>query len=939
LTQPCRPDPPGLQAGSKLRGWVNNDGQISQVEIIQFASGVERACKCWGMIFDLSIRQASISKNPLASVDDRPADNKIFARGLRKNYLQKMEFLRACRKHFISAHSNGFEKWAGECGMAESQGNGSATNAAASLNQIRSGTALHASGPVVSLVIPAYNEQDTIVQAICEAEEALAGLVDNFEILIVDDGSTDATVEIVSREAKQRPRVKLLEQPDNLGYGAALRRGFAEANAPLVGFTDADCQFDLRELDRLLLLSKDYDIVCGYRIERNEGWRRNATSKTYNLLARALFGVCVRDCDCALKLFRKEFLASSPIETNGFFVNVELLAKARLTQASIVEVGVTHRPRAAGESKVSIRQVYPVASSMLRFWWSNRFAPASCEQDPASSGAWSSRIELGFMSLLIVAAMFLLFGRLGYTLIEPDETRYAQIASEMIKSDDWVTPTLVGRPYLDKPPLLYWATAISYDLFGMNEWSARFPCTLSVFLTLLATYYLGKRIVGSRAACFGAASLLMCGGFVLSGRFIFMDGPLSLFTTITLLAGYLACCGTELRVGWWIVTALACALGILTKGPIALLLCVPPLVAVRWLSNSLCQIQLRHWALLVAVMLLVTMPWFAAVAAFNGEFLSYFLWKHHVVRFVNSFHHQEPWWFYLPVMLAGTFPASLLFPGLVPFLRSRRTVDAPRNSQATGYFLLCTVWVVFFFSLSSCKLAMYVLPAFPPLCLVLGMMLDQLIFAERKQFSVSPGFQWIPKRLAFSSVAMAVLAVIVERIVFHQVQLGAVFYALTLIASGTLVFVVWKTATQRVNVAWASSIAFSVCVMGFIYFLFVPALSETRSVHAKAAALQRLHRTTPVIYFNHQAYSATFELDEANVHHFQFNELAEAGEFLQQHPEAILVTIPKSAEKLTREFGSRVELRSADSCGRLFMSRARTLPESRVSASPPAKVR
>ena len=797
----------------------------------------------------------------------------------------------------------------------------------------------HSTNPAISLVIPAYNEQAVIAQAICEADEALAGLVANYEILIVDDGSTDATVEIATREAQQRPNVKILVQPRNLGYGAALRRGFEAASAPLVGFTDADCQFNLHELDRLLLLAKDYDIVCGYRIQRHEGWRRDVTSTTYNLVARLLFGIRVRDCDCALKLFRKEFLAANPIETNGFFVNTELLAKAKLKQASIVEVGVTHRARAAGESKVSLLEVYPVASSMLRYWWASMFGPALPDSGQSPAGFWSRRFEFGFMSLVVVVAFFLLFGRLGYPLIEPDETRYAQIATEMIHSDDWVTPTLVGRPYLDKPPLLYWATAISYQLFGLNEWAARLPCALSVLLTLLATYFLGKRIVGGRAASFCAAALLLCGGFVLSGRFIFMDGPLTLFTTIALLAGYLACCGKELRVGWWIVTALACALGILTKGPVILLLCAPPLIAVRWLSSSLCRIQFRHGLMMAAVVLLVTVPWFAAVSFYNNEFVSYFLWKHHVVRFVHAFHHQEPWWYYLPVMLAGMFPASLLFPCLMTFLRPRRSADVPRNSQATGYLLLCTIWVVFFFSLSSCKLPTYVLPAFPPLCLLLGLVLDKSIFAERLHFSVSAGFQWLPKRMAFSVVTLAIVAVVVERIMFRQVQIGLALYAVALIATGGVLLTIWKTSVGRQNVAWTCSLALTLGVMGYVFYDFVPALSRTRSIHAQAAELQRQHKALPVIYFDRQAYSSTFHLDESNVHHFKTNELAAAGEFLQQHPEVILVTIPKGAQALVDSFGHEIELKSADRRGHLYMSYARVQPRGRVTAVPPPAIR
>jgi glycosyltransferase involved in cell wall biosynthesis len=117
--------------------------------------------------------------------------------------------------------------------------------------------------PSISLVLPAYNEQETIVQAVCEADDALAGLTADYEILVVDDGSTDLTAQRVEAAAANRSRVRLLRQPRNLGYGAALRRGFDAARCDLVGFTDSDCQFHVHELERLTLLARDYEIVCG----------------------------------------------------------------------------------------------------------------------------------------------------------------------------------------------------------------------------------------------------------------------------------------------------------------------------------------------------------------------------------------------------------------------------------------------------------------------------------------------------------------------------------------------------------------------------------------------------------------------------------------------------------------------------------------------------
>ncbi len=599
--------------------------------------------------------------------------------------------------------------------------------------------------PFRSYCLPTTSRRRS-AQAICEADEALAAITSDYEILVIDDGSTDATFAIATEQSQHRRAVRVLRQPKNLGYGAALRRGFGALRGSLLAFTDADCQFDLTELDRLVLLAKDYDIVCGYRIDRQDPWRRKFYSGTYNVLVRALLGTRVRDCDCALKVFRREVVAALPIESEGFFVNAEVLAKARLHGKSIVEVGVTHRPCAAGESKVSLRHAIPVASNLLRFWWQRMLFPASATERQRHAQKWPLRVEFGAVLLLCAVAFLLLFSRLSYPLIEPDETRYAQIALEMVQSGNWITPTLDGKPYLDKPPLLYWATAVSYQAFGTNEAAARLPCAISAFLTVLLTYFFGKRLVGCRAAWLSAVALLLCGGFILAGRFVIMDGPLTLFTTAALLTGYLACRGKRIQMRWWIAAAVACALGILMKGPIAVVLCAPPLLAARWLSETKPRISWYHWASMAAVVLLLTVPWFVAVSFANPDFPAYFFWRHNVVRYVDAFNHQQPWWFYLPVLFAGMFPASLLLPGVAAFLFRRRTAEPPRRTPELGFLVLAACWILLFFSLSSCKLPTYILPGLPAICLLMGSFLDTVVFANGVQAAVSKSVQRIPQR-------------------------------------------------------------------------------------------------------------------------------------------------------------------------------------------------
>ncbi len=153
----------------------------------------------------------------------------------------------------------------------------------------------------------------------------------------------------------------------NRGYGAALRTGFQAATKPWIGFSDADCQFDLRELKRLTLLLQDGDIACGYRIDRQDNWLRILYSRVYNVLVGTLLGTGVRDCDCALKLFRRETMRTVMHETDGFLVNAEMLTKARLQNKKVIEVGVHtglgHEARVRYRCGIRFRFSSPCCSS------------------------------------------------------------------------------------------------------------------------------------------------------------------------------------------------------------------------------------------------------------------------------------------------------------------------------------------------------------------------------------------------------------------------------------------------------------------------------------------------------------------------------------------------------------------------------------------------
>jgi hypothetical protein len=154
-----------------------------------------------------------------------------------------------------------------------------------------------------------------------------------------------------------------------------------------------------------------------------------------------------------------------------------------------------------------------------------------------------------------------------------------------------------------------------------------------------------------------------------------------------------------------------------------------------------------------------------------------------------------------------------------------------------------------------------------------------------------------------------------------------------------LVIACWFASSLRVGVVWGLSITVSFLVTAFVFFDFVPHLSQARSIHALAGDLQQNRGHLPVIYFNRQAYSASFHLDDENTHYFHADQLVEVGIFLQQNPEAILVTEPGGAETIEDAFGSLVELQSAGPRGQIHLSHARKLPTSRVGILPPKGVR
>lgn len=527
--------------------------------------------------------------------------------------------------------------------------------------------------------------------------------------------------------------------------------------------------------------------------------------------------------------------------------------------------------------------------SRLRQWWEAHF-PAGTQVSVAESPCWTRQQRLFAWAVLVITSAAVLLPNLSYPLIEPDETRYAQIAMEMNESRDWITPTLDGQAYLDKPPLMYWLTAMSFKTFGNHETAARLPSMLSAFATILLTFSWGSRIVGRRAAWLAAMSLAMCGGFVLAGRFLILDSLLALFTTLCMLSGYIAVRENRHRWAWWMVSGIACALGVLTKGPIALVLCAPPLVISGWLRADHSRTRLIHWVAFIVPMIVVCVPWYLAVAKFNSQFVNYFFFEHNFRRFTQGSNHKQPFWFYLPIVFAAMFPASLLLPSVGVFLASGARLKRSQRSKDLGFLFCGSVWILVFFSAASCKLPTYILPAIPLMCLLTGVMLNQTVFRRGASGRIANHLRRFPQRAALILIVSCVVVAFVDIGIAGELS---AYTALAMTACVGIAFATVKNWNRDVafsRPAWGVTATVATCVLMFAGSVLVPTISSKRSVYLETQRLAKAQPDAWIVFYGENSHGASFQLPPARTTFFSREREDDFKNFVAHQSHVIVVT-------------------------------------------------
>jgi dolichol-phosphate mannosyltransferase len=220
--------------------------------------------------------------------------------------------------------------------------------------------------PRVSCVLPAYNEAANLPATVAGWAAALERHTDDYEIIVVDDGSTDDTPAVLRELGARHPRLRVVSHGTNRGYGVAIANGFRHATLPLLFFTDADGQYDPEEISLLLARISDADLVIGYRKRRADPGFRYLLSRGYNLLVRRIVGVSLRDINCAFKLMHRRVFETLGIDARHFMVNAELAVRATAARMTIVEVAVGHQPRRAGRTSVRPHHVVSGIYGLVR---------------------------------------------------------------------------------------------------------------------------------------------------------------------------------------------------------------------------------------------------------------------------------------------------------------------------------------------------------------------------------------------------------------------------------------------------------------------------------------------------------------------------------------------------------------------------------------------
>ncbi|MDO8619223.1 MAG: glycosyltransferase [Candidatus Daviesbacteria bacterium] len=460
----------------------------------------------------------------------------------------------------------------------------------------------------LSVFFPAYNEAENIENTVVGAVKVLEDLKLDYEVIVVDDGSKDATVEIVRNLSNKNSQIRLVSHEKNLGYGSALKTGFKEAKYDWVAFTDSDGQFDFTEIEKFLEKTDEAEVILGYRLNRADTFIRKVFTFGWSTLANIFLSLNVKDYSCGFKLIKKEaFEKVQPLVGEEKVTQIELLVKARRKGYKFAEVGVHHFPRRFGTptgAKISV--VVKSIFDLFKLWWEIK------EQ---------KLIFVLVLGVLLLAA-FLRFYRLAdYMTFLGDEGRDALIIKGMLVDQNMPfigPPTSVGNIYLG--PLYYYMMALSMGIFWLNPVAAAGMNALIGVSTVLLIYWLNKKWFSRGAGLISAFLYAISPVTIFYSRSSWNPNPAPFFALIGAWAFYKSHTAANFK---WLFLVGAASAAALNMHYLALILV--PIFGIMWLGELISKRAIKNFWLgtigAIIAFWVVMLP--LVLFDFKHEFLNY----------------------------------------------------------------------------------------------------------------------------------------------------------------------------------------------------------------------------------------------------------------------------------------------------------------------------
>lgn len=810
-----------------------------------------------------------------------------------------------------------------------------------------------------SLSLILAEDHNTTEQRIDDCLQAIGKSQWRAEVIVIAPPDSPLT-----RPPLQAPKRKVVP---------SLKAAIDAARHPVIALLEPEVSVDANQFGLMLELIDELPIQSSFTNNCNKQTQPNAIPrllfKLYSFLIRFLLKVSKTEFDYGLTIFQKDQLCdipdlykSLPMEvpadqsreghnTLNQFVT-ETLSRARLHRLSVTEARIEQLNIADTATTPSLPQTLKAIQRGCRFWWNSIMFPVSLKESPVRRYKTYERF-LGTVGLLLIAAM-VFFNSLNYPLFEPDEARNAQLALNVIESGQWMSLTLAEENYWDKPPLQMWAIAASYKIFGVSPFATRLPVAVASMFTILATLLLGKKLLGYRGSWFGGLLLLLTTGFVCVSRYVTMDASLTAMSTIMLLSTYLAVTNGFKR-HYAVLASIACGLGILIKGPVIGVLCLPPLILFFWLSPIQKRLPRRWWMWFSIPAFLVSAPWFIATAWIHPDFLTYFFWKHHVVRFSDAFNHREPFWYYLVGIFIFMFPASYLIPSLIKFLTSRRPENRFLRTREQGFLLLASLWIIGFFSISESKLPTYIVPSFPLICLLMGGLLDRKLFSRqtdeaiaqqtRKDGTAPAKLTWLvrtgrraPFEILFWFTIIGIISVTLLNSSNAPILTTGEFL------TGLLIMVGLVTASyvyrQKVKVSWACFAATGLLVVTLSTHRLIPTISIDRSIHHAASQVKNTDEfnSAPIVFFGRETYGSAITLNSDDIVTFYSSEANSLARFIEKNPHTIVVAGENEMNILRHELPWTIEIEEREDARHLYVTRPQHTHPASVAKQPSENV-